>query len=66
MVGQSVLTSALTDYCEMDYQFVSGDEKQKLLQRDEVKAMKQWPAKECVTVVDKTVVVKIGTEGENK
>ena len=63
-VGQSVLCSALTDYCEKDYKFVSGKEKQKLMQTDEVKAMPVWPADGCVKVIDDTVIIRLGEEGE--
>ena len=63
-VGQSVLCSALTDYCEKDYKFVSGKEKQKLIQTDEVKAMPVWPADGCVKVIDDTVIIRLGEEGE--
>ena len=64
-VGQSVLTSALNDYCEKNYEFVSGEEKKKLLQTEEVKAMKKWPSKDCISVIDNTLVIMLGTEGEN-
>jgi hypothetical protein len=64
-VGQSVLCSALSDYCEKDYDFVSGEEKKNLLQREDIKAMEKWPAKNCVAVIDDIVVIKLGTEGEN-
>ncbi len=64
-VGQSVLTSALNDYCEKDYRFVSGEEKKKLAQREDVKAMGKWPAKDCVAVIDDTVIIKLGAEGED-
>ncbi len=60
-VGQSVLCSALNDYCDKNYTFVSGEEKTKLTQREEVKAMGQWPSKDCVAVIDDTIVIKLGT-----
>ena len=63
-VGQSVLCSALRDYCEMDYEFVSGEEKKNLAQREEVKSMEQWPSKDCVAIIDDIVIIKLGTEGE--
>ena len=63
-VGQSVLTSALNDYCDKNYGFISGEEKKTLLQREDIKAMKNWPHKDCVTVLDDTIVIKLGTEGE--
>ncbi len=64
-VGQSVLCSALSDYCEMDYDFVSGEEKRALLQREDVKSMKKWPSEDCIAVIDDIVAIKLGTEGEN-
>ena len=64
-VGQSVLCSALNDYCGKNYEFVSGEEKIKIAQREDVKSMKKWPQMDCVTIVDDTVVIKFGTEGEN-
>ena len=65
IVGQSVLCSALNDYCDKNYKFVSGVEKKKLVKREDVKSMDKWPAKNCVAVVDDTVIIKLGTEGEN-
>lgn len=64
IVNQSVLCSALNDYCGKNYQFVSGEEKQKLLQREEVQAMNLWPSDGCVIALEDTVIVKLGTEGE--
>ena len=65
VVGQSVLTSALNDYCGKNYTFISGDQKEVLLKREDIKSMKKWPMKDCVAVIDDIVVVKLGTEGEN-
>ena len=65
-VGQSVLTSALADYCEKDYKFISGEEKQKFIQMEEVKSMGEWPQKDSIAVIDNTVVIKLGSEGENR
>ena len=59
-VGQSVLASSLKDYCDKDYEFVSGEEKKNLAQREEIKSMGKWPAKDCVAVVDDIVVIKLG------
>lgn len=63
-VGQSVFCSALNDYCEKDYLFLSGKEKQLLKKNAKVKAMETWPAQNSIAVVDDTIVVKLGTEGE--
>ena len=64
-VGQSVLCSALNDYCEKDYIFLSGDDKQRFSTRDDVKSMSEWPKENSVAVIDDTVVIKFSSEGEN-
>ena len=64
-VGQSVFTSTLNDYCGKNYRFLSGDEKKKLAGNPEVTAMGKWPESNCIRVVEDTLVVKLGTEGEN-
>ena len=63
VVGQSVLTSALNDYCGKNFACISGDQKDAILKREDIKTMKKWPAKGCVAVVDDIVVVKLGIEG---
>jgi hypothetical protein len=65
-VGQSVLCSALNDYCGKNYTFVSGKEKKAFLQNDAVKTMKKWPSENSVSVVNGTIIIKLGTEGEVK
>lgn len=65
-VKQSVLTASLNDYCGKNYSFVSGEEKKNFLQRKEVKSMGIWPAENCIAVVDNTLIVKLGTEGDIK
>lgn len=62
-VGQSVLCNALNDYCGKSYKFISGEEKNKFLQREDIKSMVKWPKKDCVAVIDDIVVIKL--EGEN-
>ncbi|MBQ7040015.1 MAG: glucosyltransferase domain-containing protein [Clostridia bacterium] len=64
-VKQSVLCSALNDYCDKDYKFISGDKKQEIMQSDDVKSMNKWPHEGCIKVMDNTVIIKLGTEGEN-
>ncbi len=59
-VGQSVLSSALKDYCEKDYEFLYGEEKEKVSKLDAVKNMPRWPLAGCIAVVDNIVVVKLG------
>ncbi|MBO5453237.1 MAG: glucosyltransferase domain-containing protein [Clostridia bacterium] len=63
-VGQSVLCSALNDYCDKNYKFVSGDEKKAISQREDIKAMNVWPYEDCIMVTDNIIVIKLGTEGE--
>lgn len=62
VVGQSVFCSALNDYCDKDYAFVSGEEKDRLAATDAAKALESWPSKNCVTIVDNTIIIKLGTE----
>lgn len=65
-VGQSVLTSALNDYCGKNYSFVSGGEKREFLGREEVKAMDIWPHQGSVSVIDDTLIIKLSPEEENQ
>ncbi len=64
-VGQSVLASALADYCEKNYTFIQGEEKKTLAQKEEVKAMGVWPSQDSVSVLDDTVIIKLSAKGEN-
>ncbi len=64
-VGQSVFCSAFNDYCDKNYSFVSGEEKKNLTNNESVKTMEEWPSQNCVRVVEDTIVIKLGTEGEN-
>jgi len=59
-VGQSVVCSALNDYCDKNYKFVSGSEKQKLLEKQEVASMPLWPRAGSVKIVDGVIVLKLG------
>ncbi|MBE7038308.1 MAG: hypothetical protein E7404_05330 [Ruminococcaceae bacterium] len=63
-VGQSVLCSALNDYCGTNYKFVSGEEKKNIIKREDIKSMEKWPSKDCVKIIDNMVVIKLGIEGE--
>ena len=63
-VNQSILCSALSDYCELDFTFVSGAEKAQLARRDEVQSMPVWPAAGCVSAMGDTLIIKLGAEGE--
>ncbi len=63
-VGQSVLCSALNDYSGKNYTFISGEEKKKILKREDIKSMHKWPQKDCVTILDNIIVIKLSAEGE--
>ena len=60
IVGQSVLCSALNDYCGKNYKFISGEEKTELLQRIDADSLNNWPAKNSISVIDNVIVVKLG------
>lgn len=59
LVNQSVLTSALNDYCGKDYRFLSGQEYDRLADSQAVKAMPLWPESGSVAVVENTVIIKL-------
>ncbi len=61
-VGQSVVCSALNDYCGKNYRFVSGERKRELLESETVKNMKSWSDKGSVAVFDGVIIVKLGEE----
>ena len=58
------LKRSFNDYCDTDYSFVSGEKKQKMTEKEEVRSMAQWPEKGCVAVVDDILVIKLSAEGE--
>ena len=62
IVGQSVLTSALNDYCGKDYKFISGKEKTALLKKIDADGLNNWPEKDSVFVIDDVIVIKLGDE----
>lgn len=64
-VCQSVLCSALNDYCGKNYAFVCGDEKKTLAERADVESMGIWPCADSIMVYEDTVIIKLGEEGES-
>ena len=60
MVGQSVLCSALNDYCDKDYKFIAGERKKALLKKIDADSLSNWPAENSVCVVDNVIVIKLG------
>ena len=65
-VHQSVLCSALSDYCELNYEFISGEEKKKLLTDERIKSMNEWPKDGSIAVLDNILIVKLSSEGLKK
>ena len=64
VVGQSVLCSALNDYCGTSYKFIFGEEKKALVERAQAEDMGIWPASDSITVVDNVIIIKLGNEGK--
>jgi hypothetical protein len=63
VVGQSVLCSALNDYCGKNYIFVYGEEKKALLERVEKEAsMGIWPDTDSILIIDDIIIIKLGNE----
>ena len=60
LVGQSVLCSALNDYCGKNYKFVYGKEKEALLKKSNADTMESWPHKKSISVVDNVIIIKLG------
>ena len=60
IVGQSVLCSALNDYCGKDYKFLAGKEKQQLIDKLEENSLGIWPDKNSIKIVDNVIVIKLG------
>lgn len=58
IIGQSVLCSALNDYCGTAYTFVAGEEKKSLLKKAD--ALQSWPHADAVCVVEDVIVIKLG------
>lgn len=62
IVGQSVLCSALNDYCGTSYTFVAGEEKQATLEKLQIEEVGVWPAFDSILIVDDTIVIRLGKE----
>ena len=61
-VGQSVVASALNDYCDMSLEFVHGDEADALKGTETVINMPCWPSDGSVAALGDTVILKLGEE----
>ena len=58
-VGQSVLCSAINDYCGKDYEFLAGEEKSDLLKKMDADCLNNWPGKNSIAVIDDVIVIKL-------
>ncbi|MBE7021251.1 MAG: hypothetical protein E7411_07450 [Ruminococcaceae bacterium] len=61
-VGQSVLCSALNDYCDKNYDFLYGEEKKALASTDLVRTMPEWPLDGCIAAYENVIIIKLGDE----
>ena len=59
IVGQSVLCSALNDYCGKEYKFIAGEEKAELIKKIDTDALNNWPEKNSISVTDNVIVIKL-------
>ena len=62
VVGQSVLCSALNDYCGKNYTFIAGEQKTALLEKIDAESMGVWPENDSIVVIDNVIVIRLGTE----
>lgn len=62
IVGQSVLCSALNDYCGKNYTFIFGDEKKALLEKVQAEKIGLWPDSDAIIVVDNVIIISLGSE----
>lgn len=60
IVGQSVLCSALNDYCGKNYRFVSGEEKTAVLEKVDKNNLGNWPENNSIMIIDDVIVLKLG------
>ena len=60
IVGQSVLCSALNDYCGKNYKFLAGEEKEELLKLIDESSLDNWPSANSIQINDNVIVIKLG------
>ena len=39
-------------------------EKENIILREDVQSMDKWPSKDCISVIEDTIIIKLGSEGE--
>ena len=59
VVGQSVLCSALNDYCGKKYEFLSGKEKSDIIEKNKTSDLENWPSGNSISVIDDVIVIKL-------
>ena len=62
IVGQSVLCSAINDYCGKNYSFLAGEAKDALLEQIDLDNLQVWPAANSIFTMDNVIVILLGTE----
>ena len=58
-VSQSVLCSAINDYCDKNYKFLSGIEKTELMKKINRNDLGNWPENNSIFVIDDVIVIKL-------
>ena len=58
-VSQSVLCSAINDYCDKNYKFLSGIEKTELMKKIKRNDLGNWPENNSIFVIDDVIVIKL-------
>ncbi len=62
IVGQSVLCSALNDYCGTNYKFIYGEEKAEISKKIKADNLGTWPASDSIIISDNVIIIKLGNE----
>ena len=62
IVGQSVLCSALNDYCGTDYTFLAGEEKAALVAKLAHEDIGIWPEANSIFISNGVIVIRLGNE----
>ena len=62
IVGQSVLCSALNDYCGKNYTFLACEEKEALLSKLNMAQIGVWPESDSILVSDGVIIISLGNE----
>ena len=63
-VHQSVVCSALNDYCGKNYTFLAEKEKRDFLSKNDTEFLSLWPGEDSIAVIDGVIVIKLGAESD--